>query len=73
MKKGLKYYVINYIPYAFEIDIAIKNAVVKRMRQKMQKRKNQQLNVSHLKPIHLFTICFLKLHKHTSLKYIAKL
>jgi len=41
MKKGLKYYVVNYIPYAFEMDIAIKNAVVKRMRRKMQKRKNQ--------------------------------
>ena len=41
MKKGLKYYLINYIPYAYELDIAIKNAVIKSMKRKIQKRKNQ--------------------------------
>lgn len=41
MKKSLKYYVINYIPYAFEVDIAIKNAVMKIMIRKQQKRNYQ--------------------------------
>jgi hypothetical protein len=40
-KKDLGYYVICYIPYAYEIDKWVKNKVLQRIKRKMQKRNNQ--------------------------------
>lgn len=41
MKKNLKYYVVNYIPYAFELDIFVKEKILQYFKRKQQKRKYQ--------------------------------
>lgn len=40
-RKNLGYYVICYVPFAFEIDKWLKNKVLQRIKHKMQKRNNQ--------------------------------
>jgi hypothetical protein len=41
MKKNLKYYVVNYIPYAFELDIFVKEKILQYFKRKHQRRKYQ--------------------------------
>ena len=41
MKKNLKYYVVNYIPYAYELDIYMKDKILQYFKRKRQMRKYQ--------------------------------
>lgn len=40
-RKNLGYYVICYVPFAYEIDKWVKSKVLQRMKKKMQKREQQ--------------------------------
>ena len=41
MKKTPKYYALNYIPYAYQLDIYVKEKILQYLKRKQQKRKYQ--------------------------------